>query len=134
MVKDSFSFKLWYSSCIYYLDGTNSKIMCLPIFRNITEIVNMVLGDAVTKLQRFVWLLNHVSRVITWSLFNLSAPNLANDQSQHNLLYGRVSLSISLNLKLARVPYTTSKWPIVKCRQRHGLLLKRRNYQFWNLD
>ena len=76
MVKDSFSFKLWYSSCIYYLEGTNSKIMCLPIFRNITEIVNMVLGDAVTKLQRFVWLFNHVSRVITWSLFNLRAPNL----------------------------------------------------------
>ena len=36
----------------------------------------MVLGDAVTKLQRFVWIFNHVSRVITWSLFNLRAPNL----------------------------------------------------------
>ena len=36
----------------------------------------MVLGDAVTKLQRFVWIFNHVSRVRTWSLFNLRAPNL----------------------------------------------------------
>ena len=36
----------------------------------------MVLGDDVTKLQRFVWLFNHVSGVITWSLFNLRAPNL----------------------------------------------------------
>ena len=25
---------------------------------------------------RFVWVFNHVSRVITWSLFNLRAPNL----------------------------------------------------------
>ena len=36
----------------------------------------------------------------------------SNDQSQHDLLYGGVSLSISLNLKLAPVPYTTPKWPI----------------------
>ena len=34
------------------------------------------LGDAVTKLQRFVWLFTHVSKVITWSPFNLRAPNL----------------------------------------------------------
>ena len=27
--------------------------------------VNMVLGDAVTKLQTFVWTFNHVSRLIT---------------------------------------------------------------------
>ena len=31
--------------------------------------------------------------------------------SQHDLLYGGVSLSISLNLKLAPVPYATTKWP-----------------------
>ena len=34
------------------------------------------MGDAVTKLQKFVWIFSHVSRVITWSLFNLRAPNL----------------------------------------------------------
>ena len=36
----------------------------------------------------------------------------SNNQSQHDLLYGGVSLSISLNLKLTPVPYTTPKWPI----------------------
>ena len=46
------------------------KSLCLPLFRNITEIVKklrvyMVWGDAVTKLQTFVWIFNHVSRVIT---------------------------------------------------------------------
>ena len=69
----------------------------------------MVLGDAVTKLQTFVWIFNHVSRVITWSLFNLRAPNWSNDQPQHDLLYDGVSLSISWNLKLAPVAYATPK-------------------------
>ena len=46
------------------------KSLCLPIFRNITETVKklrvyMVWGDAATKLQTFVWIFNHVSRVIT---------------------------------------------------------------------
>ena len=36
----------------------------------------------------------------------------SNDESQHDLLYGGVSLSISLNLKQAPVPYATPKWPI----------------------
>ena len=40
------------------------------------ETLYMVLGVAVTKLQRFVWIFNHVSRVITWSLFNFRALNL----------------------------------------------------------
>ena len=36
--------------------------LCLPIFRNVTEIVkNMVWGDAVPKLQTFVWIFNHAS-------------------------------------------------------------------------
>ena len=72
----------------------------------------MVLGDAVTKLQTFVWIFNHVSRVITWSgLLTLEHQTWSNDQSQHDLLYGGVSLSISLNLKLAPAFYAT-KWPI----------------------
>ena len=53
----------------------------------------MVLGDAVSKLETFVWILNHISRFITWSLFILKASYL-NDQSQHNLSCGVVSLSI----------------------------------------
>ena len=31
--------------------------------------VDMVFGDAVTKLETFVWIFNHSSRSITWSLF-----------------------------------------------------------------
>ena len=27
----------------------------------------MILGDAVLKLETFVWILNHISRSITWS-------------------------------------------------------------------
>ena len=46
-----------------------------PPWRHVKTIY-MVLGDAVTKLQRFVWIFNHVSRVITWSLFNFRALNL----------------------------------------------------------
>ena len=55
------------------------KALCLPIFRNITEITKkrrVYLGDAVIKLQTFVWIFNHVSRVTTWSLFNLRGPDL----------------------------------------------------------
>ena len=70
----------------------------------------MVLGDTVTKLQRFVWIFNHVSRVITWSLFNFRAPNLSKKlvQKTHDLSYGGVSLSISLNLKVAPVKFPTN--------------------------
>ena len=36
----------------------------------------MVLGDAVSKLQTFVWILSHISRSITLSLFTLKASYL----------------------------------------------------------
>ena len=36
----------------------------------------MVLGDAVSKLETFVWILNQISRSITSSLFTLKASNL----------------------------------------------------------
>ena len=38
----------------------------------------------------------------------------SNNQSQHDLLYGGVSLSIILNLKLAPVPYATPEWSILQ--------------------
>ena len=38
--------------------------------------VYVVLGDAVSKLETFVWILSHISRSITWSLFTLKAPYL----------------------------------------------------------
>ena len=37
----------------------------------------MVLGDAVSRLETFIWILNHISRSITCSM--------SNDQSQHDL-------------------------------------------------
>ena len=37
----------------------------------------MVLGDAVSKLETFEWILSHISRSITWSLFTLKASYLA---------------------------------------------------------
>ena len=42
----------------------------------------------------------------------LEHQTCSTNQSQHDLLYGGVSLSISLNFKLASVPYATPKWPI----------------------
>ena len=40
-------------------------------FKSITKLkklrVYMILGDAVSTLETFVWILNHVSRSITWS-------------------------------------------------------------------
>ena len=38
--------------------------------------VYMVWGDALTKLETFVWILNRISRFITWSLFTLKASYL----------------------------------------------------------
>ena len=39
--------------------------------------VYMVLGDAVSKLETFVWILNHISRSITLSLFTLKSIKLS---------------------------------------------------------
>ena len=38
----------------------------------------MVLKDTVSELDRFVWILNHVSRSITWSLLTLSQMTTLN--------------------------------------------------------
>ena len=58
--------------CIYYLEGTDSKITVFVCFqehhRNSEKLrVYMVWGEieAVTKLQMFVWIFKHVLRVIT---------------------------------------------------------------------
>ena len=44
----------------------------------------LVLGDAVLKLETFVWILNHISRSVARS----------NEQTQHDISCGGVSLSI----------------------------------------
>ena len=36
----------------------------------------MVLGDAASKLQMFIWIFNNVLKSATWSLFGLKASNL----------------------------------------------------------
>ena len=51
----------------------------------------MVLGDAVSKLETFVWILNHISKSRTWSQFSLKTSYLVNYQSQHDLSSGGVS-------------------------------------------
>ena len=50
------------------------KSLCLPILKSIMEIV--VLRDTVLILETFVWILSHISRSITWSLFTLKASYL----------------------------------------------------------
>ena len=65
----------------------------------------MVLGDAVSKLVMFVWILNRISRFITNGLcLPYKHHTWSNDQSRHDLSCGGVSLSISLSLKLAPIP------------------------------
>ena len=72
----------------------------------------MVLGDAVTKLQMFVWILTMFQESYLDPCSTLEHQTWSNNQSQHDLLCGGVCLSISLNLKLTPVPYATLKWPI----------------------
>ena len=66
--------------------------------------VSMILGDTISALETFVWILNHVSRSITWSLASLvmklsQVPHL-------NVIFNVVSLSIAIgyNMRLAPVP------------------------------
>ena len=57
------------------------NLKCLPILKSIMVIMKHFkslngLGDAVSKLKTFVWILSHISRSITWSLFTLKASYL----------------------------------------------------------
>ena len=59
------------------------KSPCLPILKSITEIIKilrvyMILGTLSHNLTdvQFVWILNHISRSITWSLYTLKASYL----------------------------------------------------------
>ena len=68
-------------SCTYYWKEAEMKITMFAHFKEYHgnhEIfrVYMVLGDAVSKLETFVWILSHISRSITWSLFTLKASYL----------------------------------------------------------
>ena len=48
----------------------------LSFFQIVSAWRDLVLGDAVSKLETFVWILSHVSRSITWSLFTLKISYL----------------------------------------------------------
>ena len=61
------------------------KSLCLPILKSITEMIKIlrvyvILGDVVSQLETFVWILNHISRdfsrFIPSSLFILKASYL----------------------------------------------------------
>ena len=69
-----------------------------------------VLEDAVTKLQTMFQQSQLFDPCST-----LEHQTWSNNPSQHDLLCGDVSLLISLNLKLAPVPYATVKRPITTC-------------------
>ena len=72
----------------------------------------MVLGDAVTKLQTFVWILTMFQESYLDPCSTLEHQTWSNDQSQITNQCGGVCLSISLNFKLTPVPYATLKWAI----------------------
>ena len=50
----------------------------------------MVLGDAFSKSETFVWILNRISRSITWSLFTLKASCVGNRIMQIRFSLGHV--------------------------------------------
>ena len=52
----------------------------------------MILGDAISKLETFVWILNHISRSITWSLFILKGIILG-QMTNLNMIF-RVVVSV----------------------------------------
>ena len=68
--------------CTFYLKEDEVKIAMFAHFKeyhgNHKKIlrVYMILGDAVSKLDTFARILNHISRSITWSLFILKASYL----------------------------------------------------------
>ena len=71
----------------------------------------MVLGDAASKLESFVWIFNYVLKSITWSLFDQKASNL--DRWPISMLFScdGVNLSIGSDLKLAPVSCAIPEWP-----------------------
>ena len=62
-------------------EGSWNENRCLATLKSIKEIinnlrVNVILGDAVSKLETLIWILNHISRFIAWHLFTLKASYL----------------------------------------------------------
>ena len=84
LLKFFISFVATVKSCHapFYLKEDKIKIAMFAHFKqyygNHKKVLRiyMILGDAVSKLEMFVWILNHISRSITWSLFILKASYL----------------------------------------------------------
>ena len=59
----------------------------------------MVLGGAFSKLETFVWILNYISRSITWSLFILKAGIILSQMTNLNMIF-HVVMSVYRLVKL----------------------------------
>ena len=66
----------------------------------------MVLGNTVGKLKTFVWILNHVSRSITWSLISLKALNFSGQMTTLNMFF-HVVVSVHRFVKI----WNSSQFP-----------------------
>ena len=52
----------------------------------------MILGDAISKLETFVWILNHISWSMTWSLFILKGIILGQMTNLNMIFHVEVSV------------------------------------------
>lgn len=84
----------------------------------------MVLGDASSKLQTFVWIFNHVLKYATWSLLDLKHETRTDGQSQRYPPRNGVNSSTGSNLKLAPV----------SCAIPNGLLPQLNLLKFYHLN
>ena len=75
--------------------------------------VSLFLGTQSQNYRRLYGSLTVFQESYLHPFSTLEHQTWSNTQSQHELLYDGVSLSISLNLKPAPVPYATPKWPIM---------------------
>ena len=80
----------------------------------------MILGDAVSKFKTFVWILNHISRSITWSLFIVKASNLVKwpISTWSFIWWVRSVYRLVKILKLAPVPWWISE-RLILCYSSH---------------
>ena len=54
----------------------------------------LVLGDAASKLETFVWIFNYVFKSVNSSLFDLKASNKLGQMANHNVIF---HLIVSIN-------------------------------------
>ena len=113
------------------------KSLCFPILKRITEIMrnfsyvlihyvqtnvnylplkypqNQVQGNAVSKLETFVWILSHISRSITWFLFALKASYLVKWSISTWSLMWLCQFNVWLKFETRPVPCWISERPMM---------------------